>query len=250
MNNNIIVPNKPVLLIATMISTIMLVASSIPSLVPAMAFAQQDGSARDLLGQLNLDSDNQDNIAENEGDDNSVLVDPTIQTSVQTAVNINNDNDVAFSEGCAEINDDDQVIQVNEQAADQVVHKNNDVGDGGVLVDPTIQTSVQTAVNINNDNDVYIVLGCHDGDVKISDNDQVIQVNEQIANQEVLSDSEEGDGGVLVSQQTQRSTQTAINHNEDNDRVVYVESPNLLESSIATQPTTLFSYLSKIIYMR
>src|SRR5918997_748674 len=173
-----------------MISTIMLVASSIPSLVPAMAFAQQDGSARDLLGQLNLASDNQDNIAENEGDDNSVLV------------------------------------------------------------DPTIQTSVQTAVNINNDNDVYIVLGCHDGDVKISDNDQVIQVNEQIANQEVLSDSEEGDGGVLVSQQTQRSTPTAINHNEDNDRVVYVESPNLLESSIATQPTTLFSYLSKIIYMR
>jgi hypothetical protein len=90
-----------------------------------------------------------------------VLVDPTIQTSVQTAVNINNDNDVAFSEGCAEINDDDQVIQVNEQAADHVVHEINDVGDGGggVLVDPTIQTSVQTAVNINNDNDVYIVLG-------------------------------------------------------------------------------------------
>jgi hypothetical protein len=119
-----------------------------------------------------------------------------------------------------------------------------------VLVDPTIQTSVQTAVNINNDNDVYIVLGWYDGDVKINDADQVIQVNEQIANQEALSDSEEGDGGVLVSQQTQRSAQTAINHNEDNDRVVYVESPNLLESSIATQPPTLFSYLSKIIYMR
>jgi hypothetical protein len=234
-----------------MISTIMLVASSIPSLVPAMAFAQQDGSAHDLLGQLDLDSNNnQNNIAENAVDDNSVLVDPTIQTSVQTAVNVNNNNDVYFSEGCAEINDDDQVIQVNEQAADQVVHKNNDVGDGGVLVDPTIQTSVPTAANINTDNDVYIVLGCHDGDVKISDNDQVIQVNEQVANPEVLSDSEEGDGGVLVSQQTQRSAQTAINHNEDNDRLVYIESPNMLESSSATQPTTLFSYLSKIIYMR
>jgi hypothetical protein len=97
---------------------------------------------------------------------------------------------------------------------------------------------------------VYIVLGCYDGDVKISDNDQVIQVNEQVANPEVLSNSEEGDGGVLVSQQTQRSAQTATNHNEDNDRVVYVESPNLLESTSTTQPTTLFSYLSKIIYMR
>jgi hypothetical protein len=235
-----------------MMSAITLVASPIPSLVPSLAFAQQDGSALDLLGQLNLDSNNnQDNIAENEVDDNSVLVDPTKQTSVQTAVNINNDNDVSFSEGCAEINDNDQVIQVNELAADQVVHKNSDVGDGGVnVVDPTKQTSVQTAVNINNDNDVYIVLGCNDGNVKISDNDQVIQVNEQIGNQEALSDSEEGDGGVLVSQQTQRSAQTAINHNKDNDRVVYIESPILLESSSATQPTTLFSYLSKIIYMR
>jgi hypothetical protein len=200
-------------------SAIMLAASSILSLVPATAFAQQDGSVDDLLDQLNLYSNNQNNIAENEVDHNSVIVDPTIQTSVETAANVNNDNDVALLGGCADINDNDEITQVNEQTPDQVVHKNNEIGDGGVVVDPTIQTSVQTAANVNTDNDVYIVVGCHDGSVKISDNDKVTQVNEQIPNQEALSDS---DGPTI-----QTSVQTAANHNEDYDRVVYVGSPNL-----------------------
>jgi hypothetical protein len=202
-----------------MMSAIMLAASLTLSLVPATAFAQQDGSVDDLLDQLNLYSNNQSDIRENEGGDNSVIVDPTIQTSVQTAANVNNDNDVALLGGCADINDNDEITQVNEQAADLVVHKNNDVGDGVVVVDPTIQTSVQTAANVNTDNDVYIVVGCHDGSVKISDNDKVTQVNEQIPNQEALSDS---DGPTI-----QTSVQTAANHNEDYDRVVYVGSPNL-----------------------
>ena len=47
-----ILPNRPVLLIATTMSAIMLVGSSSPSLVPATAFAQRDGSTDDLLGQL------------------------------------------------------------------------------------------------------------------------------------------------------------------------------------------------------
>jgi hypothetical protein len=197
----------------------MLVASSILSLVPATAFAQQDGSVDDLLDQLNLDFNNQNNIAKNEVEHNSVIVDPTIQTSVETAANVNTDNDVALLGGCADINDNDEITQVNEQTPDQVVHKNNEIGDGGVVVDPTIQTSVQTAANVNTDNDVYIVVGCHDGSVKISDNDKVTQVNEQIPNQEALSDS---DGPTI-----QTSVQTAANHNEDYDRVVYVGSPNL-----------------------
>jgi hypothetical protein len=219
-----ILPNRPVLLIATTMSAIMLVGSSSPSLVPATAFAQRDGSTDNLLGQLlNLDSNNENNIAENEVDHNSVIVDPTIQQiSVDTAVKFTNGNDVALLGGCADINDDDKVTQVSEQAANQVVHKNNDVEDGVLVVDPTTiqQISVQTAANVNTDNDVYIVLGCHDGNVKISDNDKVTQVSEQAANQEALSDS---DGPTI--QQT--SAQTAANHNEDNDRTVYIGSLNL-----------------------
>jgi hypothetical protein len=67
---------------------------------------------------------------------------------------------------------------------------------------------------------VYIVLGCHDGNVKISDNDKVTQVSEQAANQEALTDS---DGPTIQ----QISVQTAANHNEDNDRTVYIGSLNL-----------------------
>ena len=218
-----ILPNRPVLLIATTMSAIMLVGSSSPSLVPATAFAQRDGSTDDLLGQLlNLDSNNENNIAENEVDHNSVIVDPTIQQiSVDTAVKFTNGNDVALLGGCADINDDDKVTQVSEQAANQVVHKNNDVEDGAVVVDPTIQQiSVQTAANVNTDNDVYIVLGYHDGNVKISDNDKVTQVSEQAANQEALTDS---DGPTIQ----QISVQTAANHNEDNNRTVYIGSLNL-----------------------
>jgi hypothetical protein len=213
--NKITISNRFVLMIATMLPAIMLATSLTLSLIPTTtAFAQED----------NEDSDNQSDINENEGGDNSVIVDPTIQTSVQTAANVNNDNDVALLGGCADINDNDEITQVNEQAADLVVHKNNDVGDGGGGGgggggDPTIQTSVQTAANVNTDNDVYIVVGCHDGSVKISDNDKVTQVNEQIPNQEALSDS---DGPTI-----QTSVQTAANHNEDYDRVVYVGSPNL-----------------------
>ncbi|MDQ4015230.1 MAG: hypothetical protein M3136_05645 [Thermoproteota archaeon] len=214
-----ILPNRPVLLIATTMSAIMLVGSSSPSLVPATAFAQRDGSTDNLLGQLlNLDSNNENNIAENEVDHNSVIVDPTIQQiSVDTAVKFTNGNDVALLGGCADINDDDKVTQVSEQAANQVVHKNNDVEDGVLVVDPTTiqQISVQTAANVNTDNDVYIVLGYHDGNVKISDNDKVTQVSEQAANQEALSDSDDS-----IIQQI--SVQTAANHNEDNDRTVYV----------------------------
>ena len=215
-----ILPNRPALLIATTMSAIMLVGSSSPSLVPATAFAQRDGGSTDnLLGQLlNLDSNNENNIAENEVDHYSVIVDPTIQQiSVDTAVKFTNGNDVALLEGCADINDDDKVTQVSEQAANQVVHKNNDIEDGVLVVDPTTiqQISVQTAANVNTDNDVYIVLGCHDGNVKISDNDKVTQVSEQAANQEASSDS---DGSTIQ----QISVQTAANHNEDNDRTVYV----------------------------
>jgi hypothetical protein len=219
-----ILPNRPVLLIATTMSAIMLVGSSSPSLVPATAFAQRDGSTDDLLGQLlNLNSNNENNIAENEGGDNSVVVDPTIQQiSVDTAVKFTNGNDVALLGGCADINDDDKVTQVSQQAANQVVHKNNDVKDGVLVVDPTTiqQISVQTAANVNTDNDVYIILGYHDGNVKISDNDKVTQVSQQAANQEALTDS---DGPTIQ----QISVQTAANHNEDNDRTVYIGSLNL-----------------------
>ena len=212
MNNNT-VSRKVALITAILLSAIMLAASSKLSLIPATAFAQEDGTAG--------------NLAETLVEDKSVVVDPSIQLSTQTSTNVNNDNDVAFSVGCADISDDDEVIQTNRQAAEQEVHKNNDLSNSGVVLDPSIQPSTQTAANVYTDNDVYIILGCYDGNVKISDDDKVTQLNEQIADQESLSDSVVGNSGVLVTPDIQRSTQTATNHNEDNDRVVLVGLPNL-----------------------
>ena len=184
-----------------MFSTIILATSVVPSLLPTAAFAEPDGDG--------------------------VVVDPTTQTSVETSTNINVDHDVIFSTGCADISDDDEVTQVNEQSAKQEVRKNNDVRIGGLIIEPTIQTSVQTAANVNYDNDVFIVMGCDDGSVDISDDDKVTQVNEQSAKQEVQSDSEVGDGGEIISPTIQKAAQTSRNINQDNDRVIMIPLPKL-----------------------
>jgi len=184
-----------------MFSTIILATSVVPSLLPTAAFAEPDGDG--------------------------VVVDPTTQTSVETSTNINVDHDVIFSTGCADISDDDEVTQVNEQSAEQEVRKNNDVRIGGLIIEPTIQTSVQTAANVNYDNDVFIVMGCDDGSVDISDDDKVTQVNEQSAEQNVQSDSEVGDGGAIISPTIQKAAQTSRNINQDNDRVIMIPLPKL-----------------------
>jgi rRNA maturation endonuclease Nob1 len=134
---------------------------------------------------------------------------------------------VTRSPGCVvNINDDDEVTQVNEQTANQEVHKNNDVGDGGLILSPTIQKATSTALNYNADKDVVIVLGCNYESVDRSDDDKVTQVNEQTVNQEVLSDSEVGDGGLILSPTIQKATSTALNYNADNDHVL-IPLPNL-----------------------
>ena len=135
---------------------------------------------------------------------------------------------MTFSTGCVvNINDNDEVTQVNEQSANQEIDSDSEVGDGGVLFSQVIQKSRQTAVNYNADKDVFIVLGCNDENVEITDNDEVTQVNEQSANQEVHKNNDVGDGGVLFSQVIQKSRQTAVNYGQDNDRPVLVPLPNL-----------------------
>lgn len=187
-------------LILTIFSAIILAALGVPSFTASSAFAEPD---------------------------NGLVVDPTIQTSVETSTNVNEDNDVIFSTGCADIRDDDKVTQVNQQNTEQEVHKNNDISTGGLIIEPTIQTSVQAATNINYDNDVFIVMGCDEGGAHISDNDEVTQVNQQKAGQGVKSDSEVGDGGNVISPTIQMASQTARNINQDDDRVIMIPLPKL-----------------------
>jgi len=133
------------------------------------------------------------------------------------------------STGCVvNINDNDKVTQVNEQSTDQEVHKNNDVGDDGVLFTPTIQVSRQTAVNYHSDKDVFIVLGCSGDGIKIDDNDKVTQVNEQSTDQEVHKNNDVGDDGVLFTPTIQVSRQTAVNHDQDLDPAAPILLPKLV----------------------
>jgi hypothetical protein len=200
MTNNL-TSNRYVLSITVVLSVIMLGASIVPSFFSTSAFAASD--------------------------DINLIVDPTTQISIAVDENINVDPDLEFSEGCADVNDNDEVTQVNEQSTDQEVHKNNDVGDGGVVAEPSAQAAAQAAANVNVDPDVIIVLGCDDGSVKISDNDKVTQVNEQSTDQEVDSNSEVGDGGVLFSPSIQVSKTKALNYNQDDDHVIFLSHPNL-----------------------
>src|ERR671921_467987 len=101
--NKITASNKFVLMIATMLPAIMLATSLTLSLIPTIAFAQED----------NEDSDNQSDINENEEEsqendqdansearsdgnvgDNSVFVSPQVQTTTLVAANLNVDTDV------------------------------------------------------------------------------------------------------------------------------------------------------------
>ena len=192
---------KYVLSVTVILSVIMLAASIMPSFFSTSAFA--------------------------ESDNNNLIVDPTTQASLALSENVNVDPDVDVSKGCADVNDNDKVTQVNEQSTDQEVHKNNDAGDGGIVVEPTTQASVQTAANVNVDPDVIVILGCSGDGVKINDNDKVTQVNEQSTDQEVTSDSEVGDGGVLFSPTIQESKTNALNYNQDDDHVIFLPFPNL-----------------------
>jgi hypothetical protein len=96
-----------------------------------------------------------------------------------------------------------------------------------VVLDPSVQAVAQTAANVNVDSDVYIILGCNDGQVKISDDDEVTQVNEQNADQEVNNDSDVGDNGVHIGPIIQKSVNIAKNIDLDKDRVIMIPLPDV-----------------------
>jgi Na+(H+)/acetate symporter ActP len=110
--NKITASNKFVLMIATMLPAIMLATSLTLSLIPTIAFAQED----------NEDSDNQSDINENEGGDNSVIVEPIVQPTTDVDLNIDvNTHVITDEEDCDEARDEES--QENDQDAYSLAHK-------------------------------------------------------------------------------------------------------------------------------
>jgi hypothetical protein len=200
--NKKILSNKSVLLIATMLSTMMLATSSMASLVPTTAFAQEDASSDEDRGE----------VAVGEGD---VEVDPIIQTNVGVDVNTNVDTAVVTDEeDCDEASND--VNQEISQPSEQQASRDVEAGDDSLYVGPIIQTSEQVGLNYNVDTDVILVEGCQPAD---DVNLETSQSSDQYYNRNI----DAGEGSTLILPTDQRADQIAESRAINTD--VFVEAP-------------------------
>lgn len=198
--NKITISNRFVLMIATMLPAIMLATSLTLLLVPT-AFAQED----------NPDSEIQSDINENEGGDNSVVVDPIAQTEVEVDVNVDaNTHVISDEEDCDEASD--EVSQENDQNPTSEARSDGNVGDDSVYVSPKAQTTVLVAENINVDTDV-VPEGCDPAD-------RVNQDNDQSPSQIAGGDVETGENPITNLQIHQRAFALAENRNVDTDATI------------------------------
>jgi hypothetical protein len=200
--NKITISNKFVLMIATMLPAIMLAASLTLSLVPAtVAFAQED----------NADSDNQSDISENEGGDNSVVVDPKVQPAVDVDYNVDvNTHVITDEEDCDEASDEES--QENNQGSSQEASSDGNVGDNSIYVSPQVQTQTLVAGNLVVDTDI-VPEGC-------DTNDSVSQENNQNPKQDAGGEVEDGTNSITNIQTYQRADTIARNDNVNTDATI------------------------------
>jgi hypothetical protein len=194
--NKKIISNKSVLLIATMLSTMMLATSSMASLVPTTAFAQNDSASEEDRGAVEVGA-------------GEVGVDPIIQTNVQADVNANVDTAVVTDEEECEEATNDETQQIS-QSSDQQASRDVETGENSLYVNPVVQTSVQAGFNYNVDTDVVLVEGCQPIDTT---NSETLQSSNQQANRDI----EAGEGSDLELPTYQRQVTIGQNHqiNED-----------------------------------
>jgi hypothetical protein len=197
----ITISNMFVLMIATMLPAIMLATSLTLSSVSVAAFAQEDDA----------DSDDQSDIRENEGGDNSVVVDPIVQTEVEVDLNVDaNTHVITDEEDCDEASD--EVSQETDQNPSSEARSDGNVGDDSVYVSPQVQTTVLVAENINVDTDV-VPEGCNS-------NDRVNQDNDQNPSQSAGGDVETGENSKTNVQIYQRAFALAENRNVNTDATI------------------------------
>jgi hypothetical protein len=97
----------------------------------------------------------------------------------------------------------------------------DEISRDGILTDSGERQIFQSSTNISEDNDV-IVGRCYNGDIVVSDNDEVTQTNIDAANLEANSDNESSEGDVISNTIEQASTQVATNTNLDNDLIIII----------------------------
>ena len=188
-------------MLATMLPAIMLAASLTMALVPATAFAQEE----------NADSNTQRDIHENEGGDNSVVVDPIVQHSADVDLNVGvNTHVITDPEDCDEASDEES--QQNNQGSTQEARSDGNVGDNSVYVSPQVQTRTQVAANLYVDTDV-VPEGCDPSDT-------LNQENNQPSSQVAGGDVQAGEDSTTVVPVYQRTDTVAQNHNVNTDATI------------------------------
>jgi len=200
------VSSKFVLMMATMLPAIMLATSLTLSLVPTTAFAQVENS----------DSNTQRDIRENEGGDNSVVVDPIVQPDVGVAMNIAvNTHVITDPEKCDEASD--EVSQGNNQDSTEEARSNGNVGDNSVYVSPQVQTTTLVGLNLNVDTDV-VPEGC-------TPSDTVNQGNDQTASQDAGGEVQAGKNSIIEVPIYQRADTVERNDNVNTDATIPLSLP-------------------------
>jgi hypothetical protein len=199
--NKITASNKFELMIATVLPAIMLATSLTLSLVPVTAFAQVE----------NADSDIESDIRETEDGDNSVNIDPIVQTSNDVDMNVDVNTDVITDgEDCDEASSEES--QENDQGSGQEARSDGDVGDNSIFVSPQVQDTEQVAGNVYVDVDV-VPEGCNPTDT-------VNQENDQGSSQNAGGDVEHGTGSIIEMSTLQRAETIAFNHNLNTDATI------------------------------
>ena len=199
--NKITASNKFVLMIATVLPAILLATSLTLSLVPVTAFAQVE----------NADSDIESDIHETQDGDNSVTIDPIVQTSNDVDMNVDVNTDVITDEeDCDEASSEES--QENDQGSSQEARSDGDVGDNSIFVSPQVQTTEQVAGNVYVDVDA-VPEGCNPTDT-------VNQENDQGSSQSAGGDVERGTGSIIEISTLQRAETIAFNHNLNTDATI------------------------------
>lgn len=217
--NNYILSNKRVITIATMLSFMMLTASSMPSLVPKGAFAQQEivsDVTEKVNAMLTQQSDPNSNSGEQDGSegDNAGAA-ATADEEQDTSDGSESSSDE--SESATPENAPDSDINLDSASEED---SSSVEEDDFVTVDPIIQTNVQPDVNVGVD--TALVMDEEDCDKA---NTKVVQANGQGSDQQAGSEGRVGDDSFYVSPKSQLSEQIAVNAHVDVD-VVMVEGCN------------------------
>ena len=142
------------LLTASALPSLLLIASLSLSLAPTTAFAEKD---KPRLTQMNADSNKQESTKQDEGGDGSAIDDPTIQSSMQPGVNVAvTPHVVTDKKSCEDASD--HVTQENLQTSDQKADTNVKSGQGSTVFSPIYQSSNHLEKNIAIDRDVVVPL--------------------------------------------------------------------------------------------